>query len=81
LENSEVKIPSDKVKSITLASPRLPFWQKFNSIKLLLTFLYEGLFIYLLKDESIGEVSFVSLTTIIVASYFGAQTAGKFVKR
>ncbi len=73
-----VVIPSNKVESITLTNPRTPFTEKLKSIKLGLTFLFVGLFVWLLKDGSIGEVSFVSLTTIIIVSYFGGNIGTKF---
>ncbi len=77
----DIKIPSDKVESITLKKDKVPFRAKLKSIKLILTFLFVSLFVWLLKDSSIGETSFVSLVTIIIVSYFGANASGKFIKK
>ena len=79
--NTEVKIPSDKVESIVLKKDEVPFTSKLKSIKLILTVVFVSLFVWLLKDKSISEVSFVNLISIIVISYFTANTTGKFTKR
>jgi len=73
-----VVIPSNKVESITLKKPVTPFKEKLKSIKLILTFLFVSLFVWLLKDGSIGEVSFVNLIYVIVGSYFVSNVGTKF---
>ena len=53
--------------------------RKLKSIKLYMTFLFTGLFTYLLIIKSLNPENYVSLMTIIVLSYFGANVGSKFV--
>jgi len=53
---------------------------KLKSIKLWLTIAFTGLFTYLLISKNISEDIYSNLLTIIILSYFGANTAIKFNK-
>ena len=54
---------------------------KLKSIKLYMTFVFTGLFTYLLIIKSLTPENYVSLMTIIVLSYFGANVGSKFIKK
>jgi len=54
---------------------------KLKSIKLWLTIAFTGLFTYLLMSKNISETIYSNLLTIIILSYFGANTVIKFNKK
>jgi len=74
----EVKIPADKIESIKLVNPSIPFLSKLKSIKLMLTFIFTLLFTTLLIMKYITETAYVSMITILLLSSFGGDVASKY---
>ena len=81
MSDEKINIPKDKVESIILTKTPQPFILKLKSVKLIMMILFTGLFTYLLYDKVISETSYVSMITILLLSYFGANVGSKLAKR